>query len=476
MSQYRNWTVVSKKKDKLALVLANQNYDYVSDLAEPIPSAKRLETALKNLGIDVLRGYDGTKTQMNQIINEFAQKLKDYKVGFVFYLGHGCQIFGTDYILPVDMPLPSKAKDKEAVNFKAIDVDDLIMKIDRVNFNKPKVILLDACRNNPFITRKISNGKPIGTTRNSKIVYTTQKNSVVKDNNPYIKFFIEELQKRGYLEDILRNTYNKIIQHDSTQVPASYGQLNQKISFAENQDEDDKDSDIITYDLPNMVYVEGGTFTREWKDEFTERKYTHQVKVSSFQIARFEVTQGEWKAIMGSNPSKNKGCDKCPVENVSWEQVQVFISKLNAKTKLNYRLPTEAEWEFAARGGNKSRGFKYAGSNNIAEVAWYKNNANGKTRPVGEKAVNELGLFDMSGNVWEWCSDKFKMNYYQRCAAKGTIVNPKGPSIGAGRVAKGGAWSSSYNNPSVSSRLGGVTSANPSIGFRLCLSLSKRSK
>ena len=157
-----------------------------------------------------------------------------------------------------------------------------------------------------------------------------------------------------------------------------------------------------------MIPVEGGTFTRGATSEMTEpsdwEKPTHQVTLSSYYIGETEVTQALWKAVMGSNPSWFKG-DDLPVEKVSWDDCQTFISKLNALTGKNFRLPTEAEWEFAARGGNQSRHTQFSGSSRIDDVAWYDGNSGDKTHPVKTKQPNELGIYDMTGNVWEWCQD-----------------------------------------------------------------------
>ncbi|MDO5587711.1 MAG: formylglycine-generating enzyme family protein [Bacteroidales bacterium] len=185
-----------------------------------------------------------------------------------------------------------------------------------------------------------------------------------------------------------------------------------------------------------MVRVEGGTFrmgaTSEQEDEAdSDEKPVHSVTLSSYYIGKTEVTQALWQAVMGSNPSGFEGSN-LPVECVSWNDCQEFIQKLNRLTGRNFRLPTEAEWEFACRGGNNSRGYKYSGSNNLGSVAWYRDNSGGQTHPVATKAPNELGIFDMSGNVWEWCSDWFA-NY-----TANSQTNPTGPLSGSFRVFRGG--------------------------------------
>ena len=189
--------------------------------------------------------------------------------------------------------------------------------------------------------------------------------------------------------------------------------------------------------MRNMVYVEGGTFTMgatsEQQNPDDDEKPTHRVSLSSFYIGKYEVTQALWKAVMGSNPSNWKG-DNLPVENVSWNDSQTFLRKLNAMTGKNFRLPTEAEWEFAARGGNRSRGYQYSGSNVLSDVAWYDDNSGRKTHNVGTKAPNELGIYDMSGNVWEWCQDWYG-DYHGY-----SQTNPTGPSSGSLRVLRGGCW------------------------------------
>ena len=189
----------------------------------------------------------------------------------------------------------------------------------------------------------------------------------------------------------------------------------------------------------DMVRVEAGTFTMgatpEMENPWDGEKPTHQVTLTNdYYIGKYEVTQALWKAVMGNNPSNFKG-DNLPVEMVSWDECQEFISKLNSITGKTFRLPTEAEWEYAARGGKKSRGYQYSGSNNLADVAWYEDNSGSKTHAVGSKQANELGIYDMSGNVWEWCQD-WKGSY-----SSSSQVNPTGANSGSNRVYRGGGWS-----------------------------------
>lgn len=221
-----------------------------------------------------------------------------------------------------------------------------------------------------------------------------------------------------------------------------------------------------------MVFVSGGTFTmgclNEKRDGACEdnEKPSHSVTLSDFYISRTEVTQAQWQAIMGSNPSEFKDCPTCPVEKVSWEDVQEFLKKLNdLSSGVKYRLPTEAEWEYAARGGGKSKDYLYSGSNQIGEVAWYGGNSSGKTHPIGTKKKNELGLFDMSGNVYEWCQDVWHENY--EGAPKNGAAWMKDGNQGI-RVVSGGSWSLNTVNFRVADRLRYYADDRGSdFGFRL---------
>jgi len=232
----------------------------------------------------------------------------------------------------------------------------------------------------------------------------------------------------------------------------------------------------------DMVLVEGGTFQMGSKSGESDEKPMHSVRVSSFYIGKYEVTQKEWMDVMGSNPSRWKG-DKLPVENVSWYDAVDYCNKRSVKEGLTpcysgsgasiscnwsangYRLPTEAEWEYAARGGSQSKGYTYVGSNDLGSVGWYDGNSGAKTHPVGGKAANELGLHDMSGNVWEWCWDWYDSGYY----GKSPGFDPRGAVSGSSRVLRGGSWSPNANVCRVAYRSGNNPDdgLNSNYGLRL---------
>ena len=243
-----------------------------------------------------------------------------------------------------------------------------------------------------------------------------------------------------------------------------------------------------------MVKVAGGNFDLGADDEASDRKPAHTVTLKDFYIDAYEITQEQWHLVMGSNPSLYS-CDNCPVTNVSYPEVLTFIEKLNSMTGKSYRLPTEAEWEYAARGGNQEvltknskvvarggvneflvangnnripekevAGKKYAGKKLPQDVAWYEHNGKDHIHPIGRKKPNELGIFDMSGNVEEWCADFYAKDYGSRHA----VENPTGPAGGNAHVVRGGSWNSSAPEIVVTRRAAYLPNTKSNaLGFRL---------
>lgn len=228
-----------------------------------------------------------------------------------------------------------------------------------------------------------------------------------------------------------------------------------------------------------MIFVKGGNFEMGGIDDesYDREKPVHKIKISSFFIGKYPVTQALWQRVMGYNPSRFVGDFNRPVEQVRWTDTQDFIKTLNEKTgrSLNkgysYRLPTEAEWEYTARGGLQTEGYLFAGSDKLKDIGWYNENSERQTQPVGQKHPNELGIYDMTGNVREWCADIYSNNYYEQCANEELVLNPTGPKSGTLRVYRGGSWN-------VGSRFCRITfrdyasSGNRAnfLGFRLAMS------
>ncbi len=197
-------------------------------------------------------------------------------------------------------------------------------------------------------------------------------------------------------------------------------------------------SDTISDWIPEMVFIAGGTFQMGSRTGGSDKRPVHSVVLKDFYIGKYEVTQAQWKKVMGEDDHNNyfEGCPDCPVERVSWYNAVAFTEKLSLLTGEHYRLPTEAEWEFAARGGIQSGSFRYSGSDSVPAVAWRPDNSANMTHPVGMKKPNEAGTYDMSGNVWEWCSDWYSDSYYSVSPQK----NPAGPGSGSQKVIRGGSW------------------------------------
>jgi formylglycine-generating enzyme required for sulfatase activity len=447
---------------RLALVIGNKNYTEIKPLANPINDARAMETALQECGFEVMRLENATKRSMENQIRAFSEKLKDYSAGLFFYAGHGMEIGGTNYIVPIDISSEITEKD---VAYECVNTNWVQEKMGEAGaINKTNILILDACRNNPF--RKIRGSREITADTWSPpkelptgviTCYAASLGETASDgegnNGLYTSILLRHIRTSGIsIEDVFKRVRTELLKKGA-QKPIESTSLTGDFYFVQGTVKKTPPPPVEDTYTPSsspsssnftethdgtrfdMVFVQGGSF-QMGSDEYSSEKPIHQVTLSDFYIGKTEVTQRQWYAIMGTNPSYFKNCDDCPVKQVSWNDVQEFLQKLKQKTGKNYRLPTEAEWEYAARGGNKSRGYTYAGSNNIDDVAWYNSNSDSKTHSVAGKDANELGIYDMTGNVWEWCSDWYDENYYSNSPSS----NPKGASSGTYRVLRGGSW------------------------------------
>ncbi len=219
---------------------------------------------------------------------------------------------------------------------------------------------------------------------------------------------------------------------------------------------------------PEMIFVKAGNFQMGNKDGKSDAKPVHTVTLNDFYIGKYEVTQALWQQIMVDEPARKLDCLQCPVYDVSIDDIKLFLTKLNQLSEKHYRLPTEAEWEYAATGGKESKDYKYCGSNELEETAWYESNSGMKTHPVGQKKPNELGLYDMSGNVWELCSDWYSKSFYKISPKD----NPNNTVRNSNHVVRGGSWRSGEERCRVRSRNRDIHDHHISnCGFRLAMDL-----
>ncbi|HOY85321.1 MAG TPA: SUMF1/EgtB/PvdO family nonheme iron enzyme [Candidatus Syntrophosphaera sp.] len=459
-----------------ALVIANATYAD-TPLRNPVNDANLVSAKLTQLGFLVTKVTNANLQKMDEALNSFVAGLTQNDEAVFYYSGHGANVQGENFLIPVGRTITYE----EELKYHAFSCNLAMEKLQRARIS---VLVLDACRDNPFKgVRSGSKGlaNMQGKAGSQYIIFATEQGRTAADgtgsNSPFTESFVKYLGDPAPIEQMMKKVSAEVrTKTNAQQVPWTSGNLIEDFCFAKASTSSltpltsDQYMPEVAAIPNNFILVEGGSFQMGSNDD-SDQKPVHQVTLSSFWIGKYEVTQKEWQEVMGSNPSNWKG-DNLPVESVSWYAILKYCNLRSIVVGLTpvysisgstnpanwgdvptsnnatwnavtcnwsangYRLPTEAEWEFSARGGTQSKGYKYSGSNDIGSVAWYYDNSGRKTHEVGTKTANELGIHDMSGNVWEWCWDWYDSGYY----AKSPVLDPRGAGSSSRRVLRGGSW------------------------------------
>lgn len=499
---------------RTALIIGNSTYKS-SPLTNPTNDARDMATVLKSLDFDVILLTDASKKQMIDAIHDFGKKLNKSEIGLFYYAGHGMQIKGTNYLIPVNTSI----REESEVEFEAIDAGRVLAKMDSAG-NPMNIVILDACRDNPF-KRSFRTSKaglarmdaPPGTV----IAYATSPGSVAADgsgrNGTYTGALLRNL-KNPKLDiyrifnttglDVMKTTKNQQVPWISTTPFPEYYLANGSLPPekpvpakrpAEKPDpivvgqQKSKPGDIWIEPTTGMefVWVPGGCFMMGSNAGDSDETPIHEVCIDGFWMGKYEVTNHQFRQFRSRHDSKqynsvNLNSDNHPAVYVSWDDAKDFITWMNWKKNGTFRLPTEAEWEYAARAGTKTVHFwgddpdqacNYANvADRAAKTEWphwtifYRcNDGYAGTSPVGSFSSNQFGLFDMLGNVWEWCDDFYDESAYLRHPLKNPVVKS---NFFSKRVFRGGSWDFRAARVRCADRYGFSQKAkNFSIGFRL---------
>ena len=468
-------------QSKYALVIGNSSYGKLGTLKNPVNDASDIAGSLEKTGFKVDLQKNKSLMVMEKALVNFKNRLSLDKgsVGFFYFAGHGIQSGGENYLIPAGADI----EDEAFLKNKSMPLQSVLDNLSSAG-NSLNIIVLDACRDNPFSWKRSSKRglsvvgyQPPG----SIIVYSTSAGKAASDGRGRNGLFTSELLK--HLEtpgidvsEVFRRTGKGVSEATKgSQIPAVYNQFFNRFSLNSSSEKKSEYSSVSDIDADTeMVFVKGGVFMMGSGRGNADEKPAHSVSLSDFYIGKYEVSQDEYISVTGRNPSAFSG-EGLPVEKVSWYDAVEYCNALSRKEGYNpvyiidkslkdpvnrsdldkikwtveydrtadgYRLPTEAEWEYAARGGSLSRGFAYSGSDRADDAGWHDANSADKAHESGTKAANELGIYDMSGNLMEWCWDWYDSKYYSASPSK----SPAGPFSGENRVLRGGSWNYSASN------------------------------
>lgn len=481
---------------RYALVVGNSNYKSQNVLKNPLNDVRLLADKLKKCGFEVDKKEDVSRKDLLSAVNQFHEKMKGSQcVALFYYSGHGIQYEGENYMIPIDAQIQSK----NDVEFDCVPLGKVMGYMEESQ-STTNIIILDACRKDPYAPAFYRGEGDKGlamvrkTPHESYIAFATAPGEVANDgtdaNSPFTKALARHIVEPGLtIEGVFKRVNNDVKKQYPKQIPWTNSSLgidfyflNEDPAVAKQEGGDasgsnrnstteksveapaSKELRTALESIENgMVPVESGNFDMGSQQGNNDESIVHRVELGYFSLSKYEVTQAQWKALMGNKPA-DKECLNCPVTNVSWREARKFIDTLNKLTGEKYRLPTEAEWEYAARGGKLKKDSKFSGSNRIDKHGWSYENSDGRLQQVGKLSPNEAGLYDMSGNVAEWCSDWYDGWYYK----KSELKDPKGPAGGKTKIVRGGSAEDYEANCKVYTRSNYPAETKKKfIGFRL---------
>lgn len=395
----------------VALVIGNGRYTE-KPLQNAVNDARAMRDVLgKQLGFEVIYRENADQAQMDDALSDFKKRLNPNTVGLFYYAGHAMQE-NHNYLIPIGAKIDYKT---DLFN-RTLDVQAVLETMEYAK-NRLNIVILDACRDSPFRSFRGSGDGLAATTgpKGSWIAFATAPGNTADDgsddNGVYTKHILRWITQPGLkIEELFKQVRVGVAQEtQGEQVPWDNSSLMGEYCFAgclaQNPPQPTVLAPVSVPLPPAQIPAPAAQFEPMPAPTASPCAYCPEMVrlPTGIAMGKYEVTQGQWRAVMGDSPSWFSKCgDDCPVENVSWDDVQVFIQRLNAKTGQHYRLPTEAEWFSACQAGRPT---EYCGSDDVDGVAWYLDNSSSKTHPAGKKQPNAWGLYDMSGNVWEWTQD-----------------------------------------------------------------------